>query len=231
MTEISHLTCTKQKAVIDFIFRPNCPYIDEAKKLIEKLKKEPSVSMDVREWNTSSDETPSEFRHYESPSYLINGKRLNPSSEKACRCIRPHKKLPSYNALKKAVIQAMHGKSSLVLALTSIPTALLSLLPFANCPCSFVATVALLSSVGLSWINSYIIPLFIFFLSTSLICLYTMAKKSKRFIFFAFAVASSALLILGKWLDVTCLAHIGAFGLIAASLCCVAYKKFRNGEN
>jgi hypothetical protein len=215
----------KKTLHIDLVFNPTCPYIDEARKLIEKLKTELPNPIEVQEWDTSNPEIPQEFLRYTMPAFIVEGKHINPDIEGSCRCHRPHKKLLSYNAFKTAAIRAIRGKTPWYLVLASIPTALLSIIPFAGCPCSLVALMAFLSSIGLSWVHEYIVPLFASFLALTLLCLYIMAMKSERYVFFVFGLISSVVLCVGKWYQLDILAHFGIGGLISASLLSILYKK------
>lgn len=214
-----------KKIFIDLIFNAQCPYLDEARGLIEQLKSEIAYPLIVREWDLSLVETPEKFKTYQSPTFIVGGKYINPDTEGPCRCHRPHRKLVSYNTLKNATLLAIRGKTPWYLALASLPTVLLSLIPFSGCPCSFVALTAFLSALGLSWVNEYIVPLFATFLFISLLCLYIMALKSDRYIFFIFGLISSAILSIGKWYEVDILSHMGIGGLVVVSLLAALYKK------
>ena len=62
---------------IDLVYDRDCPNVDRARAAIRAALHESGADVDSAEWDRDSGVTPTELRHYGSPTVLVNGKDVS----------------------------------------------------------------------------------------------------------------------------------------------------------
>lgn len=62
---------------VDLVYDRDCPNADRARELIRAALRESGAHAACAEWDRDSEDTPTELRHYGSPTVLVNGKDVS----------------------------------------------------------------------------------------------------------------------------------------------------------
>ncbi|MGR9072223.1 MAG: MerC domain-containing protein [Gammaproteobacteria bacterium] len=103
----------------------------------------------------------------------------------------------------------------------ALPAAAAALLPQLFCPACWPAYTALLSSLGVGFINysPWLLPVTIIFLALAVAMLFFQAKKRKKFEPFYLGLAAAFAVLLGKFLlSMNAVVYAGVACLISASV-------------
>ncbi|ODV26536.1 MAG: hypothetical protein ABT19_02765 [Rhodanobacter sp. SCN 68-63] len=151
---------------VDFLFFPDCPHAEQTRANLDAAFT--AIASEPRwiEWDISDPSTPSEFRHYGSPTVLVNGRDVAGaapmSGESGCRVYEAGDGLAGappvallVGALRMAPAATVAAAAPLrgwrhVVAV--LPSLGLAALPVGACPICVAGTVGVLSALGLGFL-------------------------------------------------------------------------------
>ncbi len=224
---------------VELIYDRDCPNVAEAREQLRLALAEVGLPPQWQEWDRASLESPAYVRAYGSPSILVNSQDVadvSPSSNANCCRIYSDqtgrlKGVPSSTAIALAMRQAKRDKgateSTLIRekdwrsVLTVLPASGMALLPSLTCPACWPAYTALLSTLGLSFVNytPYLLPLTAVFLILAVGSLGYGARNRRAYRPFVLGILAAALVVAGKFVFSSNLALYGGIVLlISASL-------------
>lgn len=193
-----------------------------------------------QEWNRTDTHAPAYVRRFGSPTILVDGRDIvgdaGQEGAGACRIygdacgratgvppIEPITTalLAAENASVGAPAAAAAPRSAWKNSLAALPAVGLVLLPKLTCPLCWPAYTALLSAMGVGFVNytPYLLPLMTMFLVLTLAMLGYRARTRHGFGPFALGCIATAIILVGKfWLDSDTALYGGVALLVGASL-------------
>jgi hypothetical protein len=198
---------------VELIYDTGCPNVAAARSVLMKAFARTGVAARWREWERSSPDAPAHVRHYGSPTILVDGKDAagsEPSeSAPSCRVYRDeHGKLARTPTLKSVCSALVRGASARPAPssrwramLASFPAIGAAALPKLTCPLCFPAYAALLSAVGLEFVDytPYLLPLTLAFLAVSVGVLALQARKNGNVVPLMLGISASLIVLIGKF--------------------------------
>ena len=213
---------------VELIYDDDCPNAAGARTLIERAMQAVGISKPTWEEHCRQDEAaPSYAKEYGSPTILVNGKDVAPvagAGGNACRIYRDEAGHMSGLPPEANVIAALGGQtrgSSGVTLFASGFAGLFGMLPVVTCAACWPAYAAVLSSLGIGFVNytPYLMPLMFALTAVALFGLFHRAKSRRGYGPFALGLVAGALIIGSRFvLELDALLYAGAAGFLAASV-------------
>lgn len=216
---------------IEFIYEPGCPNVADARAQLRLALEQTGLPMLWQEWQNNDPNSPAHARRYGSPSILVAGVDVAgepPSDAPSCRIYANtqgrNRGVPDVAMIRtalerrpqNAVVTPPVRRLQLAAMLPAVGAALL---PKLTCPVCWPAYAAVLSALGVSFIDytPYLLPLTLVFLAVTLAVL---AWRPRRgYAPLALGAAASAIVLAGKFLSGSDFAvYAGVALLVAASV-------------
>jgi mercuric ion transport protein len=214
---------------VELIYDSGCPNVAVARAQLLQAFAEAKLPPRWREWERGASGSPRYVRDYGSPTVLVNGRDVAPEThtQGADRC-RIYcdggalQRVPPVAAITSA-LRATHAsrQSRMSAAFAALPAVGLALLPKLTCPACWPAYAALLSALGLGFVDytPYLLPLTGVFLAVTLFALSYGAKSHRGYRPLLFGMFASAIVILGKFFfDSDPVVYAGVGLLVIAAL-------------
>ena len=172
---------------VELIYERTCPNIEAARTRLIQAFHRARLSATWCEWEMSALETPEYARQYGSPTILIDSKDVSGDGHQASSNICREASTPS----------PARG-----LGLAALPSVGVALLPKLTCPFCWPAYTALLSSVGISFVDytPYLLPTIAVFLAITLWALAYRAPAQRGYGPFWLGVLGAVNVVTGKFI-------------------------------
>jgi len=227
--------------IVELVYDNACPNVKVARARLLEAFQLAGLPPIWHEWDTSRPETPENLRHFGSPTILVEGKDVSESSDRtagsSCRLYATRKgyeSAPAVTQIAGALCSAEgDGRGSYAskgLGFASLPSIMVALLPKLTCPLCWPAYAALLSSVGVSFVNytPMLLPVLAVLLLVSLVTLAYRARYRRGLGPFWLGLFASLTILIGKFvLDSDSTIYIGSGLLVGASLWNIWPRRFR----
>lgn len=211
---------------IELLYEKTCPNIDKARAALRAALVQSGRPPHWQEWEQNDPNAPPAARHFGSPTILVNGRDVagEPPSDETPRCrvyadddgrIRG---APTVASIVAALSPAQSTTGSSVHFASLLPVVGAALLPKLTCPACWPAYAALLSSLGLGFVDytPWLMPATLLFLAVTLVTLAWRPRRGRAPLLLG--IAASAVVIAGKFaLDSEPAVYAGVALLIAAS--------------
>ncbi|HJW81946.1 MAG TPA: MerC family mercury resistance protein [Acidiferrobacterales bacterium] len=215
---------------IEFIYEQSCPNVEDARAQLRLALEQAGLPAHWQEWEHNDPGSPAYARRYGSPSVLVAGKDVAgepPSDAPSCRIYTNtqgrNRGVPDAALIRAALEHHMQNSTSsppagrLQLA-SLLPAVGAALLPKLTCPACWPAYAALLSALGVGFIDytPYLLPLTLVFLAVTLAIL---AWRPRRgYAPLAVGLFASAAMLIGKFFfDSDIATYTGVVLLVGAS--------------
>lgn len=220
---------------VELVYDTNCPNVEEARRVLAQAFAAAKLTAHWQEWERGSPGSPPYVRNFGSPTVLVNGVDVEPQPAVAdCGACRvypdEHGKLrgvPRASSLVAAISEAQRATvppepgrtTALKQSLPALPAIGIALLPKLTCPLCWPAYTALLSAMGIGFINytSYLLPLMTVFLVLTLAMLGYRARTRRGLGPFALGCVATAIILIGKFLLDSDLALYGGVTLLVGA--------------
>ena len=219
--------------IVELIYDADCPNLPDTRSQLIKAFTQTGVPAGWKEWERSSPDTPDYARGYGSPTILVDGKDVAgvapTAGIRACRVYSDTRgKLsptPSVETICLALSSAAPEKKPVAarwqVVVASFPAIGTALLPKLTCPLCFPAYAAILSALGIEFLDytPYLLPLTAIFLAVAITVLALQARRSRDIVALALGIFASLLVLYAKFgLDSDWLATGGIVMLVVAIL-------------
>ena len=216
---------------VELIYDADCPNVEKMRSLLIQAFTQTGVSARWREWERSAPESPEYVRFFGSPTILVDGKDVAgvapDAGIRACRVYRSEQGNLSRTPPLEAVCSALRNASSssgpaetqwraMVASFPAIGTALL---PKLVCPLCFPAYAAILSMLGLEFVDytPYLLPLTAAFLIVAIVVIALQTRRTGNTMPLLLGIAASIVVLIGKFsLEIDWLTTGGVVLLIVA---------------
>lgn len=218
---------------VELIYDGDCPNVAGTRSMLIEAFTTTGVSARWKEWERSSADAPDYARCYGSPTILIDGKDVagaapSPGTH-ACRVYSDGggklSRIPPLEVIRSALLGAAPGgkptTSRWQAAIASFPAIGTVLLPKLACPLCFPAYAAILSALGLEFVDytPYLLPLSIAFLVIVVGVLAAQTRRSGNAAPLILGIAASLVILAGRFgMEIGWLTTSGVVLLIAAVL-------------
>ncbi len=198
---------------VELIYDADCPNVPAARSTLIKAFMQTGVSARWQEWERSAPDAPDYARSYGSPTILIDGNDIAGvapnSGTRACRVYKDARgKLsgtPSVEAICSALYTAtplrkpVAGRWQAMAA--SLPAVGTALLPKLTCPLCFPAYAAVLSALGIEFLDytPYLLPLTLTFLGVAISVLALQARRTGNVMALALGSIASLIVLFAKF--------------------------------
>lgn len=215
---------------IEFIYERSCPNVEDARTQLRLALEQTGLPMHWQEWEHGEPDCPAYARRYGSPTVLVDGEDVagEPATDAPnCRIYTNtqgrNRGVPDAALIRTALEKRMpNSKPSLPaerLQLASLlPAVGAAMLPKLTCPACWPAYAALLSALGVGFIDytPYLLPLTLVFLVVTLVIL---AWRPRRgYAPLAIGLFASAAMLIGKFFfDSDIATYAGVALLVGAS--------------
>lgn len=215
---------------IEFIYERNCPNIEDARTQLRLALEQTGLPAHWQEWEHNDPHSPAYARRYGSPSILVDGEDVasEPASDApSCRIYTNtrgrNRGVPDAKLIRTALERCMtNPNSSLPVGRAQIaallPAVGAALLPKLTCPACWPAYAALLSALGVGFIDytPYLLPLTLVFLVGTLAILAW--RPCRGYAPLALGLFASGAMLIGKFFfDSDIATYTGVALLVGAS--------------
>jgi len=197
---------------VELIYDADCPNVASARALLIQAFTRTGVSARWREWERSAPDSPEYARRYGSPTILVNKRDVGGSGpdagNAACRIYSDGdgklSRTPPLEAICTALLNASPGKPARTrwqAVIASLPAVGAASLPKLTCPLCFPAYAAVLSAMGLEFVDytPYLLQLTAAFLVVALAVLAVQSRRTRNVHPLLLGIAASALVLIGKF--------------------------------
>lgn len=197
---------------VELIYDADCPNVAAARSLLIKAFTCTGVSARWREWECAAPQSPEYARSYGSPTILVDGEDVAGTgpvaSARACRVYSDAhgtlSRTPSLENTCAALLRASSAqpaKTRWQLMAASFPAIGVALMPKLTCPLCFPAYAALLSALGLEFVDytPYLLSLTTAFLSVALGVLVFQARRTGNIAALVLGAAATIIVLTGKF--------------------------------
>ncbi len=204
------------KDEITLLYDPDCPNVELARKNIRQALTALSLPANWREADICDPRTPRDLKMSGSPTILVNGVDVaGASRDSQAACCRLYTsedgklvRAPSAGAIVHAIEAGREKRSTrrrlsgFWHGLTSLPGALVALLPVTVCPLCLPAFLGFLSAIGLGFLLQarFLLPLIVGLLILALTGLAYKAHRRRGYGPLTVGVAASVVILMGKFL-------------------------------
>lgn len=217
---------------IDLIFDQDCPNVAGARAQLAEALENCGLARQWHEWRRDNPASPDYARQHASPTILIDGRDIAPTDSiagaGACRIYRdPSGRasgVPDSRDIRAALLQAKGASSApkpVKHTLSALPAVGVALLPKLTCAACWPAYAALLSSLGIGFIDytPYLLPVTVVALTLTLCLLAYRATRRRGYGPLMLGIASASVMLVGKFtLDSDAALYGGIALLVAASV-------------
>jgi mercuric ion transport protein len=226
---------------VELVYTKDCPNIEAARKALLKAFTKAKLTPHWHEWDTNNPDAPDHVHGYGSPTIFINEADITDSEPSgtgnSCRIYpdseHERQRAPSVQQIFTALVKNKpledansSMKDSIRYNFAIVPSVFIAVLPKLTCPACWPAYTAILSSMGIGFVNytPYLFPFTIIFLVVAIIALYYQARIQKQYMSFIIGLVSSLVIMAGKFfLDNNLVMYFGLAMLMAASLWNIKY--------
>lgn len=197
---------------VELIYDADCPNVAQARSLLIKAFTRTGVSARWREWERGAPGSPDYADQYGSPTILVEGKDVAGTAPVAgigaCRVYADGdgklSRTPPLDTVCAALLNASPVKPARTRWQTvaaSFPAVGVALLPKLTCPLCFPAYAAVLSALGLEFMDytPYLLPLTAAFLAVVVVVLAVQARRSGNYFPLLMGIAASVGVLGGKF--------------------------------
>jgi hypothetical protein len=217
--------------IVELIYDADCPNVPDTRSQLIKAFTQTGVSARWKEWERGSPDTPEYARAYGSPTILVDGKDIagvTPTAgTRACRVYSDGRgklgRTPSIEAICAVLLDAARRKKPPAgrwqAAVASFPAIGTAFLPKLTCPLCFPAYAAILSALGIEFVNytPYLLPLTAVFLAVAISVLALQARRTGNVIPLVLGIVASLIVLFAKFgLESDSLTTGGIIMLVAA---------------
>jgi mercuric ion transport protein len=216
---------------VELIYDAGCPNASKTRAQLLRAFAASGRTPSWQEWERSSPDSPKYVRDYASPTLLVAGRDVAEEfrvDTGACRLYRdeagrlqPVPPLESIQLALRRILPAPKEQGRWKSSFAALPAIGLALLPKLTCAACWPAYAALLSALGLGFIDytTYFLPLTATFLAVTLVLLGFRAKTRRGYGPLLLGVAASAIVLVGKFaFDSDAALYSGVALLIGASI-------------
>ncbi len=214
---------------IEFLYDRDCPNVGDARDALRSALERSGLPARWREWERGDPAAPAHARRYGSPTILVDGRDAAgepPSDEPSCRIYTTaagrNRGVPPIgtimNALQTGTAARDPGIAGTGTGLFALlPAAGAALLPKLTCPACWPAYAALLSSLGVGFVDytPWLFPATMVFLGVTLALLAWRPRRGYRPL--ALGVAASMAVLIGRFAFDSEIAVYAGIGLLAAA--------------
>lgn len=197
---------------VELIYDADCPNVAAARSLLIKAFTRTGVSARWREWERTAPDSPEYARSYGSPTILVDGVDVAGTGPVAgagaCRVYSDThgtlSRTPSLEVVCPALLPASStqpAKTRWQTMAASFPAIGVALMPKLACPLCFPAYAALLSALGLEFVDytPYLLPLTAAFLAVAVGVLALQARRTGNTAALALGAAATIIVLAGKF--------------------------------
>jgi len=216
---------------IEFIYDRDCPNVEGARAALRDALRALKRTQVWQEWDRADASVPEYVRAYGSPTILVDGKDIAgmpPGDASACRIYRNDKGntrgIPDSQLILAAMQQTSGNRKPAggkIRALAMLPAVGGAILPKLTCAACWPAYAALLSALGVEFVDytPYLLPITVAALAVALFGLGWRAHVRRGYVPFAVGIIASVVILVGKFgLDNDTAAYVGAAALIGATV-------------
>ncbi len=215
---------------IEFIYDRDCPNVEPARAALRDALSTLKRAAVWQEWDRADKHAPEYVRAYGSPTILVDGKDIAgmpPGDASACRIYRNEqgntRGIPDTQLILAALQEKSRGgkPAGMMRTLSALPAVGGALLPKLTCAACWPAYTALLSALGVEFVDytPYLLPITVAALAIALFGLGWRAHARRGFGPLALGIVASAVIVIGKFaFDSDTTAYIGAAVLIGATV-------------
>ena len=197
---------------VELIYDADCPNVAPARSLLIKAFTRTGVSARWREWERGAPDSPDYAGQYGSPTILVDGKDVAGAAPiagaGACRVYADGEsglsRTPPLQVICSALMSASPSappRTRWQAVIASLPAVGAASLPKLTCPLCFPAYAAILSGLGLEFVDytPYLLPLTVVFLVVAVFVLALQARRTGNAYPLLLGIAASALVLVGKF--------------------------------
>jgi hypothetical protein len=213
--------------LVELIYDVDCPNVSDARNNLRQALAAARQPRQWREWDRSEPGSPDYARRYGSPTILVDGRDIDgatPSDEPACRiyAMDPGRQrgVPAVETIVTALRRVpRRSRSAVARSLPALPVVGAALLPKLTCPACWPAYAGLLSALGIGFVDytPYLLPLTAVFLVVTLLTLAHRARTRRGYGPLLLGLASSGVILTGKFAFDSDVATYGGVGLLVAA--------------
>lgn len=199
--------------IVELIYDADCPNVPDARSQLIKAFTQTGVSARWKEWERSAPDAPGYARDYGSPTILVDGKDLAGvapnAGTRACRVYSDERgnlsRTPSIAAICSALLAAAPRKKPIAgrwqAVAASFPAIGTAMLPKLTCPLCFPAYAAILSALGIEFLDytPYLLPFTAIFLAVALAVLALQTRRTGNFVPLALGIIASLIVLFAKF--------------------------------
>jgi mercuric ion transport protein len=214
---------------VELIYDSDCPNVPKARENLLRALGKGGITLQWREWERADASAPAYVQAYGSPTILVNGRDVAGVSGADAACCRIYTNehgakqgVPPVSLIVSAL--GRHPGTSLGMgknAMSLLPAVGTALMPKLVCPICWPAYTAILSAMGIGFINytPVLMPLTAAFLLVVLVMLAWRAKARRGYAPLILGVLATAMLLIGKFqFDSDAAAYSGIALLVGTSL-------------
>lgn len=213
---------------IELLYEQTCPNIAGARAALRSALEQSGLPVQWQEWDRDDPAAPARARHYGSPTILIDGRDVGgeaPQTDPSCRIYWTESGHMTGVPPVTAIVEALRSSTPAARSphtgtglLALLPAAGTALLPKLTCPACWPAYAAMLSSVGIGFVDytPWLFPVTVVFLVITLALLAWRPRRGVRPL--ALGAVASAVVLIGKFaFDSEFTVYAGVALLAAAS--------------
>jgi len=199
--------------IVELIYDADCPNVPAARSQLIKAFMQAGVSARWKEWERGAPDTPDYARAYGSPTILVDGKDIAGvapnAGTRACRVYSDARGnlsgIPPIETICSALYDAAPPKKPVAgrwqTMAASFPAVGTALLPKLTCPLCFPAYAAILSALGIEFLDytPYLLPLTAIFLAVAIAVLALQTRRTGNIIPLALGIIASLIVLFAKF--------------------------------
>lgn len=217
--------------IVELIYDADCPNVPATRSRLIKAFTQTGVSARWQEWERSAPDTPDHARAYGSPTMLVNGRDIAGvapnAGTRACRVYSDAQGklsgMPAIDLMCSALLSAGRPVTAVVgrwqAMAASFPAVGAALLPKLTCPLCFPAYAAILSALGIEFLDytPYLLPLTATFLAVAIGVLALQTRRTGNIVPLAVGSMAAFIVLFAKFgLEIDWLSTGGIIMLVAA---------------
>ncbi len=213
---------------IEFIYDRDCPNVEGARIALRDALLSLNRTPMWQEWDRADPDSPVHVRAWGSPTILVDGKDIAgmpPGDASACRIYRNEqgnaRGIPDTQLILAALTNTKSGARGRLHALAALPAVGGAVLPKLTCAACWPAYTALLSALGIEFMDytPYLLPITLVALVVALFGLGWRAQARRGFGPLMFGIVASSIILVGKFVfDSDPAAYAGAAVLIGTTV-------------